>query len=172
MAGQGRPGQDSAGIVIGAFEVAHDITERKRAEEALRQSHERLEWVLETTGVGSWLNELPLGGLNWDSRTRELFFIPPGVEPTIELFWERLHPEDHEPTRLAIEAALRDGTLYAIDHRAVDPVTGAIRWIIPPDRRPTPPMARQSVSTVSITTSPSASGRSRPWRRPTSACAH
>ena len=129
------------------LEMDIDITERKAAEaelarhrehleevvqartEELRQSRERLDWVLSTTGVGHWLNTLPLGGLNWDERTRELFFVPTGVEPTIELFWERLHPEDREPTRLAVEAALRDRTLYAIDHRAIDPATGDIRWI-------------------------------------------
>ena len=101
----------------------------QQAEEELRQSRERLAWVLDTTGVGLWLNELPLDRLNWDSRTRELFFIPPGVEPTIELFWDRLHPDDREPTRLAVEAALRDRTLYAIDHRAINPKTGEVRWI-------------------------------------------
>jgi two-component system sensor histidine kinase/response regulator len=106
-----------------------DITERKQAETELRESRARLAWVLDTTGIGLWLNELPLNHLNWDSRTRELFFIPPGAEPTIELFWDRLHRDDREPTRLAVEAALRERTLYAIDHRAVNPDTGEVRWI-------------------------------------------
>ena len=123
------PLHDAVGKVIGGIAVAQNITERKLGEEALRQSHERLEWVLETTGVGSWMNEMPLGRLNWDIRTHELFFIPPDVEPTIELFWARIHPEDHELTRLAIETALRNHTCYAIDHRAINPVTGEIRWV-------------------------------------------
>ena len=109
--------------------VFTDITPRKEAEEDLRRSRQRLAWVLEKTGVGTWLNELPLGRLNWDEQTRKLFFVPPGVEPSIDLFWSRLHPEDREPTRLAVESAIRDRTLYAIDHRAVDPGTGEVRWI-------------------------------------------
>jgi len=79
--------------------------------------------------MGMWLNTMPLGRLDWDDRTRELFFVPPGVEATAELFWSRLHPDDREPTRLAVEAAIRDRTLYAIDHRVVNPDTGEIRWI-------------------------------------------
>ena len=108
---------------------ADDITERKRAEEELRWSREHLAWVLDKTGVGTWLNELPLSCLNWDTRTHELFFIPPDVQPEIDLFWSRLHPEDREPTRLAVEQAMRDGSLYAINHRAVNPETGEVRWI-------------------------------------------
>jgi len=117
---------DGTRLVCG---LAEDISAQKLAEQTLRDSRERLAWVMDATGVGSWLNPLPLAKLNWDRRTRELFFLPPGRAPTIEWFWERLHPDDHEPTRLAVEAAIRDRTLYSIDHRVVDPRTGAIRWI-------------------------------------------
>jgi len=110
-------------------ELRREVAERKRAEEELRQSRERLAWILDATGVGLWLNELPLGSLNWDGRTRELFFIPPDVHPTIELFWGRLHPDDREPTRVAVETAIGERGLYAMDHRAVDPETGEVRWI-------------------------------------------
>jgi PAS domain S-box-containing protein len=106
-----------------------DITDRKQAEEDLRESRDRLAFVLKTTGIGLWLNRMPLSKLNWDERTRELFFIPPDVEPTIELFWGNVHPDDREPTRLAIEAALQNRTLYEIDHRAINPDTGEVRWI-------------------------------------------
>ena len=95
----------------------------------LDQARQRLSWVLEKTGVGTWLNELPLGRLNWDEQTRRLFFIPPDAEPTIEVFWSRLHPDDREPTRLAVERAIEHHTLYEIDHRVVDPDTAQVRWI-------------------------------------------
>jgi PAS domain S-box-containing protein len=123
------PIRDSSGNVCGVSTIVRDISERKIAEQNLSESRERLEWVLEATGIGLWLNPLPLSELNWDSRTCELFFLPPGARPTVEWFWKRLHPEDREPTRLAVEAALRDKTLYAIDHRVVSPKTGEIRWI-------------------------------------------
>ncbi|MBI5446260.1 MAG: response regulator [Deltaproteobacteria bacterium] len=136
---EGAPALDlllSATVLTGTNDVSLgwvlslvDITERRRADEELRHSRARLAWVLRVTGVGTWLNELPLGRLNWDAQTRRLFFVAPEAEPTIDLFWSRVHPDDREPTRLAVESAIRDQTLYAIDHRAVDPATGAIRWI-------------------------------------------
>lgn len=89
----------------------------------------RRERVLERAGIGTWLNDLPLGRLNWDAQMRRLYFVGPDVEPTIELFWSRLHPDDREPTRSAIETAIGERTLYTIDHRAVNPETGEVRWI-------------------------------------------
>jgi PAS domain S-box-containing protein len=124
-----------AAILIGLLNQSRKsaLREAKKhlqtSQEAIRREQDRLAFVLRTTGIGLWLNTLPLNALNWDNQTRELFFIPPDVEPTIELFWSRIHPEDREPTRLAVEAALRDRTLYEIDHRAVSPDTGKIRWI-------------------------------------------
>ena len=72
---------------------------------------------------------MPFGDLNWDKETRRLFFIPPDAEATIDLFWSRVHPEDREPTRIAVEKAIQNGSLYVIEHRAVNPDTGEIRWI-------------------------------------------
>jgi len=101
----------------------------QKSEERNRLLRERLMWILEKTGVGTWFNELPLGNLNWDEQTRSLFFVGLDENPTIDLFWSRLHPDDREPTRLAVENALRGGTLYDIEHRAMHPRTGTIRWI-------------------------------------------
>ncbi|HSN55821.1 MAG TPA: PAS domain-containing protein, partial [Candidatus Sulfomarinibacteraceae bacterium] len=109
--------------------IGVDLRRRVAAEEAVRTSREHLEWVLERTGVGTWFNEMPLNRLNWDPQSRRLFFVPDDAEPTIELFWSRLHPDDREPTRLAVERAIREHGLYEIDHRAVCPETGEIRWI-------------------------------------------
>ncbi len=120
---------NQAGASICMMASFTDITERKRTEEELRQSRARLAWVLERTGVGLWLNELPFGRLTWDEQSRRLFFVAPGVEPTIDLFWGRIHPEDRARTRLAVESALRNHTLYDIEHRAVNPDTGEVRWI-------------------------------------------
>jgi signal transduction histidine kinase len=123
------PTRDADGIVDGVACTALDITDQRQAEEALSIRTRQLSFALASTGVGLWLNTLPLGELDWDRRTRELFFVPEGVEPTVELFFSRLHPDDREPTRLAVEHALRNATVYSIEHRAIDPVSGSTRWI-------------------------------------------
>ena len=89
----------------------------------------QMEFVLSETGVGTWMNCFPLGDLNWDAETRALFCLAPNEKPTEELFWSRLHPDDREPTRLAIQAAIRDHARYEIEHRTIHPDTGEVRWM-------------------------------------------
>ena len=49
------PVRDKAGAIMGVAVFAQDITERKRAEEAIRESQERLSTILKTTNQGFWL---------------------------------------------------------------------------------------------------------------------
>jgi PAS domain S-box-containing protein len=109
--------------------VARDITHRKQAEHEIEQSRAKMAWILEQVGIGTWFNDFSFRHLSWDKKTRELFFVSPDTEPTIELFWNHLHEDDHEPTRRAVEEAIRNQTTYSIEHRAVNPKTGAVRWI-------------------------------------------
>jgi len=120
---------DEIGQVKEILAIGTDITQLKQAEESARKSRAHLEWVLEQTGIGTWFNELPFGRLNWDEQTRQLFFAASDAEPTIELFWSRIHPDDREPTRLAVEKAIYNHSLYDIEHRVMHPGTGEIRWI-------------------------------------------
>jgi PAS domain S-box-containing protein len=124
-----RPWQISPGDIGGIIIYSEDITERKQAEHEIEQSRASMVWVLEQVGIGTWFNELPFGHLNWDKQTKSLFFVTTDAEPTIELFWNHLHEDDHEPTRRAVEEAIRNRTTYSIEHRAVNPKTGEVRWI-------------------------------------------
>ena len=49
------PVQDKAGAIMGVAIFSQDITERKRAEEAIRESQERFNTILKTTNQGFWL---------------------------------------------------------------------------------------------------------------------
>ena len=47
---------------------------------------------------------------------------------TIDTFYERLHPDDRERTRQAIEQSIRDRTAYDIEYRTVG-LDGRERWV-------------------------------------------
>jgi two-component system cell cycle sensor histidine kinase/response regulator CckA len=100
---------------------------RRKSEEALRQSEQRLRLALRAGGMGSWEWDLVTGGLHW-SETLELMF---GLEAgafggTYAEFIELVHPDDRELVGASVEEALaRDSP--AVVYRAVWP-DGAVHW--------------------------------------------
>ena len=110
------------------FGSASDVTQRKQAEEALREQQERAEFVADASDVGFWFCDLPFDKLAWDKRVKNHFWLPPNADVTIHTFYERLHPEDREPTRRAMERSIANNSQYDVEYRTVAP-DGRQNWI-------------------------------------------
>jgi PAS domain S-box-containing protein len=123
------PIRDDEGHIIGASKIARDITERAAAARALAENRARLDYAVRLSGVGFWYCDLPFNELVWDERVKEHFWLPADARVTIETFYDRLHPDDREPTRQAIEASILEQAPYDVHYRTVDPATGAIKWL-------------------------------------------
>jgi len=109
--------------------VTRDVTDRVAAEHALVESRARLEYAVLLSGVGFWYCDLPFDELTWDERVKAHFFLPPDARVTIETFYDRIHPDDREATRRAIDAAIMEHGRYDVVYRTVDPASGACKWI-------------------------------------------
>jgi len=108
--------------------VSTDITERKHAEETLRQHRERFDLVAEAAKVGFWFCDLPFDKLKWDDLVKEHFWLLPDADVTIDTFYERLHPDDRERTRQAIADSNANDTPYDIEYRTIS-TDGREKWI-------------------------------------------
>jgi len=106
----------------------YEITSKKRAEEALRQSKERHDFIMDAAELGFWFCDLPFDELNWDTRVKAHFWLPPDAPVTIETFYQCLHPDDRERTRQAISESIANHTRYEIDYRTVSP-SAQVKWI-------------------------------------------
>ncbi|KQP17173.1 hypothetical protein ASF43_29445 [Pseudorhodoferax sp. Leaf267] len=83
---------------------------------------------MRTAGVGVWLNPLPLGQLVWNDNTKAHFHLPQDAQPTIELFFERLHADDRERVRQSVLRAVEDRRPFDEVYRTVGP-QGQQKWI-------------------------------------------
>ena len=106
-----------------------DSTEMRNIEDALLRQRERAEFVAEGSDVGFWFCDLPFDKLAWDKRVRKHFWLPDDDSPvTIGMFYSLLHPDDREPTRLAIEDSITNNKQYDVEYRTIAP-DGRQRWV-------------------------------------------
>jgi two-component system cell cycle sensor histidine kinase/response regulator CckA len=104
------------GRIAGSVLVAHDITERKRTEAALRESEARYRTAGEAIRYGVWVCN-PEGGVEFVSRTF-LDLIGKTLDEVKPRGWlDRLPPEDLKPTLDAWRECVRTGSEWTWEHR-------------------------------------------------------
>jgi PAS domain S-box-containing protein len=108
--------------------TVYDITERKKAEEAVQQSEERLQLTLQASAVGTFEVDLTTGVGRWNAVEYELLGLKPGDVPAgPETFFHYVHPQDVAELRARWEEATRTGNLDA-EFRVVR-ADGQERWL-------------------------------------------
>jgi len=108
---------------------AVDTTERKKAEDALRESETRLSMALDTSGAGMWDWNVTNGEIVWSSQLYELFGVDPDkISASFDTWNNVLHPDDKECANTLIEKALSTHTGLDSVYRIIRP-DGEMRWI-------------------------------------------
>ncbi len=120
---------DPDGVITGAVVVNEDVTERVRAEEALRKT-ERLLTDAETLGrTGSWEQDLVSGQILNTEANRRLFFGDDRSKGTrMEDYVEAVHPDDRDWVMDRREHLHRDMGPGDIEYRIMWP-DGSVHWI-------------------------------------------
>jgi len=112
-----------------------DITELHLAREALLQTNRmlqtqqsRLEATSQIARLGHWQAWLDSGELWWSDVIYDIFGLDPeSTEPSVELFFASVHPEDISLIRASEKHALETG-LHDVEHRIILP-DGQVRWV-------------------------------------------
>jgi PAS domain S-box-containing protein len=121
---------DEQGTLLRIIGMVADITERKRVEEALRASEERLRLAQQGARLGTFERDVRTGRITWSEGLESLYGVPPGSldGKTTAFFKNLIHPADYEQTARLIENALKTGQPTEGEWRVLWP-DGSVHWI-------------------------------------------
>ncbi|WP_018259705.1 PAS domain-containing protein [Methylobacterium sp. WSM2598] len=122
--------RDEAGVPLRLVGAHRDVTERKCAEIALRESELQKRLALDAAGLGIWEYRPDSGALTADARCKALFGLAPEAEVGPSTLLDACHPEDRPRLRAALAAATDPGGPggLAQEHRTLG--GSGERWIV------------------------------------------
>jgi PAS domain S-box-containing protein len=102
---------------------------RKRVDQALKESEERLSLAAEAAGAGLWSLDLATDRFWLTSKTRELFEYTSGEESSLDQLLVRVHPDDRALLQDNIQKVLKSSGEVQVEHRILRP-DGTARWLL------------------------------------------
>jgi len=134
LAARGRCEFDRDGKPLRMRGVTIDITKRRQAEEALIASEQRVSLAADAANLRCWVHDLVTDQM-WATQTgRNVLGWWPSRPLTFEQFMERVHPDDRQSVRRAVQRSREDRSDYEAEYRLVVP-GGGTRWVAARGRR-------------------------------------
>ncbi|EAZ92591.1 hybrid sensor histidine kinase/response regulator [Crocosphaera chwakensis] len=114
-----------------ALQEVKEYRKRKAVETALQESEARLRLAIESAQLGTWDLNLITNELKWDAGCKAMFGLPPEAEISMDVFFERLHPEDRERVHREGHNSLNpvNGGNYNTEYRTIGFQDQVERWV-------------------------------------------
>ncbi len=123
------PLRDERGQITDFLSIARDVTDRQRAEEALRESEASLAAAQARAHLGSWEWDLRTGEGRWSAEMLSLHGLPAGsATPRYPEFVELAHPEDRASLRQLRAEVMKSNEPFSQEYRT-DPARGTMRHL-------------------------------------------
>jgi two-component system cell cycle sensor histidine kinase/response regulator CckA len=121
--------RDEAGRPLYFLSQIQDVTERRRADEELREASARLAEAQTMASVGSWEWRPETDARSWSDEHYRIFGLDPGERlPTHEEFLGLIHPDDVDWLKASIESSFETGEGSSDEFRIVR-ADGTVRWL-------------------------------------------
>jgi PAS domain S-box-containing protein len=119
---------DGQGSITGLIGAILDVTERKQAEDTLREKDRLLSESQRLGHIGSWYYDLT-GPMSWSEELYHLFGVSPdSVTPSAESLINLIHPDDRPAMQTWIGACAAGEKPDALEFRIIKP-DGTIHFI-------------------------------------------
>ena len=114
---------------IGASKVQGIDLLRRNAEDALRESEERLRFAQKAARIGTFDWNIETGASAWTPELEVIYGLPPGGFPGTQKAWENLiHPDDRARVLQRTRESIETGAPAEEEWRVIWP-DGSVHWI-------------------------------------------
>lgn len=121
---------DINGLPEGIFMICRDVSERKRAEETIRENELFLKQSQKAALIGSYKIEMATGIWKSSEVMNQIFGIDETVEKNIENWLTIVHPDDrHHMKHYFREHVVNKRNSFNKDYRIVRRTDNSIRWV-------------------------------------------
>ncbi|MDE3058352.1 MAG: PAS domain S-box protein [Bacteroidota bacterium] len=109
--------------------VSRDSTERRLALEKLKVHEQRLADAQQMAHIGSWEWDIGENKIDWSDELYRIYNLTPEeFAGSFDVYMERIHPEDRDFVREAIDVSLQKQQPFRFEHRIVHG-DGAVRIV-------------------------------------------
>lgn len=123
------PLREPDGEVISGMVFCRDVTERRRSDEALRESRRRLAEAQRLARVGSWEWDVATGKVVASDEQYRILGIEPGTPLDVVSGMAHIHPDDMERLQREIGRVVNDPSPFEVEHRILYP-DGSVRLVL------------------------------------------
>lgn len=126
------PLASTTGELLGCILSLIDITERRRAEQALRESETRLRNAIDLAEMAPYTWNPATRALDWHRRLKAMWGLPPEAHVDYGVFFGAVHPDDRQAVAEAVARCVdpRGDGRYSAECRVIGIGDGVERWVV------------------------------------------
>ena len=112
------------------YSIIHDITDRKRYQDALLENRERIQVIMGSVNAGTWSTNVVTYESEWSEELWHIYGLQPhSCKPSLENWQNTIIPEDREMVQRTVFETINNAAEYNCTWRVQD-ADGNIRWLM------------------------------------------